>query len=143
MYVGGECGNPSRQTCSKLNTQMSHLSTNLFIPTSRAKLFAEYVKDYTDAAGRPHALCPGSDKCCGGGVWGDVMPAGKSLLLLNTSRLSDHLDLGVTARVITAVVRRLRRGCMRTMGVHVLNEHATMDRAAEPVHACAVAKARA
>ena len=41
-----------------------------------------YEEDYTDAAGQTHVLCTGNARCCGGGVWGDVMPAGERLLCL-------------------------------------------------------------
>ena len=70
MHPDGECGDPSAQTCSKDGTS--------------AGLFADYATDYKDASGEAHALCAGSDECCEGGVWGDVMPSdtsGKWLLV--------------------------------------------------------------
>lgn len=72
VHPGGECGDTSTQTCSKVPKDSSYVRELV----SRAELFADYAKDYTDAAGQPHALCPGSNECCEGGVWGDVKPAG-------------------------------------------------------------------
>ena len=34
-----------------------------------------YKPDYAGSEGA-HSLCTGSGKCCDGGVWGDVVPAG-------------------------------------------------------------------
>ena len=75
MHPKGECGDPTTQTCGT----RPHSSTGDL--ASRADLFANHTKGYTDELGEPHALCAGSDECCEGGVWGDVIPAGTWLLL--------------------------------------------------------------
>lgn len=72
--AGGECGNPSIQTCSQ---RPPTVSTDPYVPVQ--ELFANYAGDYTDALGQTHVLCTGSDECCEGGVWGDVIPSGKWL----------------------------------------------------------------
>ena len=77
MHPGGKCGNPSTQTCSKVPKSGR---------PSLADLFAAYAMDYTDTSGQSYALCKGSEKCCGGGVWGDVIPTGAWLLLAHKPR---------------------------------------------------------
>jgi hypothetical protein len=75
VHPKGECGDPTTQTCAT-----AAATTFIGALASRADLFANYTKGYTDESGQPHALCAGSDECCEGGVWGDVIPAGTWLL---------------------------------------------------------------
>ena len=93
FHADGECGDPKRQTCSKVpKDAFAHQLA------ARTDLFADYTKGYTDELGQPHALCAGLEKCCGGGVWGDAIPAGTWL----------RLDHGVPACSHTTPARLIR-----------------------------------